>query len=83
MREFSSYIGTLTCIFHGYQFESLYYRFILRFTDKFLKSNKENVNTIMKLSETLHEISWWKNNAYKVFKPVRFLKISVMIYADA
>ena len=56
---------------------------MLRFTDKFLKSNKENVNTIMKLSETLHEISWWKNNAYKVFKPVRFLKISVMIYADA
>ena len=70
MREFSSFIGTLTCIFHGNRFESLYYRSILRFKDKFLKFNKENVNRIIKLSETLYEISWWKNNAYKVFKPV-------------
>ena len=52
---------------------------MLKLKNKSLKINKENVNTIIKLSETLHEISWWKNNIYKdiykVFKPVRYLKI--------
>ena len=60
---------------------------MLKLKNKSLKINKENVNTIIKLSETLHEISWWKNNIYKdiykVFKPVRYLKISIMIYTDA
>ena len=56
---------------------------MLKLKNKSLKINKENVNTIIKLSETLHEISWWKNNTYKVFKPVRYVKISIMIYTDA
>ena len=33
--------------------------------------------------DTLHEISWWKKNIFKVFKPIRYPKFSITIYADA
>ena len=56
---------------------------MLNFKDKSLKYNKGNFNAVMKLSEdTLHEISWWKTNVFKVFKPIRYPKISTTIYTD-
>ena len=33
--------------------------------------------------DILHEISWWKKNIFKVFKPTRYPKISISIYTDA
>ena len=46
---------------------------MLKFKDKSLKYNKGNFNAVIKLSEdTLHEISWWKKNIFKVFKPIRY-----------
>ena len=76
LREFASFTGTVTSSFQGNQLESLYYRAIL-------KSKKGMQYAIIKLSETLHEISWWKNNTYKVLKPIQYLKISATIYTDA
>ena len=32
--------------------------------------------------DTLHEISSWKKNIFKVFKPIRYPKISIAIYTD-
>ena len=32
---------------------------------------------------TLHEISWWKKNIFKVFKPIRYPEFSITIYTDA
>ena len=32
---------------------------------------------------TLHEISWWRKNIFKVFKPKRYPKISITVYTDA
>ena len=84
IREFVSFIGTLTSSFPGNQFGPLYYRAMLKSKDKSLKYNKGNFNAVIKLSEdTLHEISWWKNNVFKVFKPIRYPKISITIYTDA
>ena len=84
IREFASFIGTLTSSFPENQFGSLYYRAMLKFKDKSLKYNKGNSNAVIKLSEdTLHEISWWKKNIFKVFKPTRYPKISISIYTDA
>ena len=84
IREFVSFIGTLTSLFPGNQFGPLYYRAMLKSKDKSLKYNKGNFNAVIKLSEdTLHEISWWKNNVFKVFKPIRYPKISITIYTDA
>ena len=84
IREFASFIGTLTSSFPGNQFGPLYYRAMLKFTDKSLKYNKGNFNAVVKLSEdTLHEISWWKKNMFKVFKPIRYPKFSITIYTDA
>ena len=57
---------------------------MLNFKDKSLRYNKGNFNAVIKLSEdTLHEISWWKKNIFKVFKPIRYPKISTTIYTDA
>ena len=33
--------------------------------------------------DTLHEISWWKKNILKVFKPIRYPRTSITIYTDA
>ena len=32
--------------------------------------------------DTLHEISWWKKNVFKVFKPMRHPKVSITTYTD-
>ena len=54
---------------------------MLKFKDKSLKYN---FNVVIKLSEdTLLEISWWKKNIFKVSKPIRYPKFSIIIYADA
>ena len=84
IREFPGFICTLTSSFPGNQFGPLYYRAMLKFKDKSLKYNKGNFNTVIKLSEdTLHEyISWWKNNIIKVFKPIRYPRFSITIYAS-
>ena len=57
---------------------------MLKFNEKSLKYNKGNFNAIIRLSEdTLHEVSWWKQNIFKVFKPIRYPKINITIYANA
>ena len=39
---------------------------------------------MIKLSEdTLYGISWWKNNIFKAFKPIRYTKISIIIHINA
>ena len=77
IREFASFIGTLTSSFPGNQFGPLYYRAMLKLKDKSLKYNKGNFNAVIKLSEdALYEIAWWKKNIFKVFKPIRYPKIS-------
>ena len=84
IREFASFIGTLTSSFPGNQFGPLYYRAMLKFKDKSLRYNKGNFNAVIKLFEdTLHEISWWKKNIFKVFKPITYPKFSITIYTDA
>ena len=87
IREFASFIGTLTSSFPGNQFGQLYYRAMLKCKDKSLKYNKGNFNALIKLiklsEDTLHEMSRWKKNVFKVFKPIRYLKMSIKIYADA
>ena len=56
IREFASFIGTLTSSFPGNQFGPLYYRAMLKLKDKSLKYNKGNFNAVIKLSEnTLHK----------------------------
>ena len=71
IREFASFIFTLTSSFPGNQFGPLYHSAMLKFKDKSLKYNKGNFNAIIKLSEdTLHDISWWKKNVFKVSKSV-------------
>ena len=76
IREFASFIGTLTSLFPENQFGPLYYRAMLKFKDKSLKYNKGNINAVIKFSEdTLHEI-------FKVFKPIRYPKFSITIYAS-
>ena len=83
IREFASFIGTLTFSFPGNQFGPLYYRAMLKLKDKSLKYNNGNFNAIMKLSEdALYEIAWWKKNIFKVFKPIRCSKISIIICTD-
>ena len=67
--EITSFTGTLASSSQRNQFESLYNRAII-------KSKKGMQYAIIKLSETLHEISWWKNNTYKVLRPIQYLKIS-------
>ena len=70
IRGFASFFGTVTSSFLGNQFGSLYYRAMLKFKDKSLKCNKVNLRVKLNLSEdTLYEISWWKNNIFKAFKP--------------
>ena len=84
IREFASFIGTLTSSFLGNQFGPLYYRTMLKLKDKSLKYNKGNFNAVIKLPEdALYEIAWWKKNILKAFKPIRYPKISIIIYADA
>ena len=84
IREFASFIGTLTSSFPGNQFGPLYYRAMLKLKDKSLKYNKGNFNAVITLSEdALYEIAWWKKNIFKVFKPIRYPKINIIIYADA
>ena len=57
---------------------------MLKLKVKSLKYNKANFNAVMKLSEdTFYEASWWKKNIFKAFKPIRYPKISIIIYADA
>ena len=79
IREFATFIGTLTSSFPGNQFDPLYYIAMLKFKDKSLKYIKGDFNTMIKL----HETSWWKNNIFKVFEPIRYPKISITIYTDA
>ena len=39
---------------------------------------------MIKFSEdTLYGISWWKNNIFKAFKPIRYTKISIIIHINA
>ena len=84
IREFASFIGTLTSSFPGNQFGPLYYRAMLKMKNKSLRYNKGNFNAVIKLSEdTLHEIAWWKKNIFKAFKPITYPKISIIIYTDA
>ena len=84
IREFASFIGPLTPSFPGIQFGPLYYRVMLKLKDKSPKYNKGNFNAVIKLSEdTLYEIAWWKKNIFKAFKPIRYRKISIIIYIDA
>ena len=84
IREFASFIGTLTSSFSGNQFGPLYYTAMLKFKDKSLKYNKVNLNAVIKLSEdTLHEISCWKKNIFKVFKLIRYSRFIITIYTDA
>ena len=84
IRKFASFIGTLTSTFPGNQFGPLYYRAMLKLKDKSLKFNKGNLNAVIKLYEdTLCEIVWWKKNIFKAFKPIRYPKISIIIYTDA
>ena len=84
IREFSSFIGTLTSSFPGNQFDPLYYRPKLKFKDQSLKCNKGNFNALIELSENnLNEISWWKKNIFKVFKAIRYPKISIKNYTNA
>ena len=84
IREFASFIGTLTSSFPGNQFGPLYYRAMLKLKDKSLKYGKGNFNAVIKLSEdALYEIAWWKKNIFKVFKPIRYPKISMIICTDA
>ena len=81
--EFASFIGTLTSSFPGNQFGPLYYRAMLKLKDKSLKYNKGNFNAVIKLSEdTFYEIACWKKNIFKAFKPIRYPKISIIIYTD-
>ena len=55
IREFASFIGTLTSSFPRNQFGPLYYRVMLKFKDKSLKYNKGSFNVVINLSEdTLH-----------------------------
>ena len=59
IREFDSFIDTLTSSFLGNQLGALYYRAMLKFKDKSLKYNKGNFHVVIKLSEdTLYEMSW-------------------------
>ena len=52
--------------------------------DQSLKYDKGNSNAIIKLSEdTLHELSWWKKNKFKVFKPKGYPRINIKNYTDA
>ena len=84
VREFASFIGTVTPSFSGNQFGSLYYRAMLKLKDNSLKYNKGNFNAVIKFSEdTLSEKSWWNKNIFKALKPIRYPKISMIIYADA
>ena len=84
IREFASFIGTLTFSFPGNQFGPRYYRAMLKLKDKSLKYNKGNFNAAIKLSEdALYEIAWWKKNIFKAFKLIRYPKISIIIYTDA
>ena len=84
IKEFASFIGTLTSSFPENQFWPLYYRAMLILKDKSLKYNKGNFNAVIKLSEdTLYEIAWLKKNIFKAFKPIRYPKISIIIYTDA
>ena len=84
IREFASFIGTLTSSFPGNQFGPLYYIVMLKLKDKSRKYNKGNFNAVLKLPEdTLYEMSWWKKNIFKTFKPIRYPKISIIIYTNA
>ena len=52
--------------------------------DTSLKYNKGNFNAVIKLSEdALYEIAWWKKNIFKVLKPIRYPKITIIIYTGA
>ena len=71
IREFASFIGTLTSSFPGNQFGPVYYRAMLKMKGKSLKYSKGNFNAVITLSkDTLYEISWLKKNISKAFKPI-------------
>ena len=78
IREFASFIGTLTSSFPGNQFGPLYYRAMLKMKGKSLKYSKGNFNAVIKLSkDTLYEISWLTKNIFKAFNPIRYPTISI------
>ena len=80
---FASFIGSLTSLFPGKQFDPLYKRPMLKFKNNSLKYNKGNLHATIKLSEgAFHEVSWWKKNIFKVFNPPRYPKFSITIYTD-
>ena len=80
IREFASFIGTLTSSFLGNQFGRLNYRAMLKLKDRSLKYNKGNFNAVIKLPEnTLYETAWWKKNIFKALKPIRYPEISIII----
>ena len=57
---------------------------MLKLKYKSLKYNNSNFNAVIKFSkDTLYEIAWWKKNIFKAFKPIRYPKISIIIYTDA
>ena len=84
IRDVASFIGTLTSIFPANEYRPLYYRAIWKNEDDFLKANKGNFNATIDLTKNaLQEIKWWENNIFYTFKPIRKVKISKVIYADA
>ena len=84
IRDVASFIGTLTLIFPANEYRPLYYRAIWKNKDDFLKANKGNFNARIDLNKNaLQEIKWWENNIFYAFKPIRKVKISKVIYADA
>ena len=84
IREFASFFATLTSSFAGNQFGPLHYRAMLKFKDKSLRYNKGTFSSRTKLSEdSLHEITWWRKNIFKLLKPIRYPKIKITIYADS
>ena len=84
IRDVASFIGTLISTFPANEYGRLYYRAILKNKDDFLKANKVDFNTRIDLTKNAsQEIKWWENNIFYVFKPIRKVKTSKVIYTDA
>ena len=83
-RNVASFICTLTSTFPANEHGPLYYRTILKNEDDFFKANKGSFNAGIDLTKkVLQEIKWWENNIFYVFKPIRKVKLSKVIYTDA
>ena len=84
IRNVASFIGTLISTFPANEYGRLYYRAILKNKDDFLKANKVDFNTRIDLTKNAsQEIKWSENNIFYVFKPIRKVKTTKVIYTDA